>query len=310
MNFILGGGITGLTVALYFKTFTVLTKGKGQDAFPVGPKILRKTNSVDSFIEKFISKNRKEGEDLLKSRIYKCGYFIKGKFTDKITKAQKEEYLKKTRGLNWKDYIDSGMNNEITEVEGYDMRDIYINLLNNFDLKTRRVFLNIKKISSKRSVISGVNPIHKDVRMALIYNKVINTLPSLLFNFLIEGEFGYKTNSQIYICLVQSKKFADDMGEFDFVYFPGSNFPFYRITKISDSGNLTIESRVPFLPKRDLPFECKVLKFTQLPFGKIAEDLEPMEVENIVHVGRWALNDNALRLHDLIEKLENKEIRV
>lgn len=310
MNYILGGGISGFVVALYFRTFTVVMKGKGQDAMTLGPKILRKTEEVDSFIDRYVNRMReKDGKQRIAFREYSCGYYIDGAVQEEITEEQKEEYLKKTRGESWKDFAVSGMNSGQNKIEGYDMGEIYGDLLENFDLRTRRIFLNIKKINHDSSIISGTNPVHKGIRMALLYNKLINTLPAPLFNSLIEGEFNYKMSSQIYICIIENKSFVDELKGFDFVYYPEPDIPYYRATPI-DKTRAVLESRKPFLPRKDIPGGCRVIKGFQLPFGKITEGIEPEEIENIVHIGRYARNDNDLRLHDIIARLERKEVRV
>ncbi len=309
MNYIIGGGITGLVTALYFRTFVILTKGKGQEFSYMGPKILRKTEEVDSFVERFINKRRREeNRDELKSSNYSCGYSVDGKFLQ-LTSKLRDRYLRKTRGDNWEKFKQSGMNDGESEMEGYDMVEIYHDLLEIFDLRTRRIFLNVKKINFKTNIISGINPVHKGVRLAFVFNKIINTLPTLLFNSLVEGEFNYKLNSQIFVCIIESKEMYDKLKDYNFVYYPGDDVAYYRTTIIGKN-RIAIESCGMFIPKKDLEFQCKVLKGFRLPFGKVIEDIEPILNEGLAHVGRYALNDNNIRLHDLIKELENKEIRV
>jgi len=309
MNYIIGGGITGLVTSLYFRTFVILTKGKGQEFSYMGPKILRKTKEVDSFIERFINRRRREeNRDELKSKEYTCGCSVGGKFL-KLTDELKEKYLKKTRGSIWKNFRQSGMNDGKSEIEGYDMVEIYHDLLEIFDLRTRRIFLNVKKVNFKTNIISGINPVHKGVRLAFVFNKIINTLPILLFNSLIEGEFNYKLNSQIFVCIVESKEMYEKLKDYNFVYYPGEDVAYYRTTIIGEN-RIAIESCRMFIPKKDLEFQCKVLKGFRLPFGKITEEIKPICEEGLAHVGRYALNSNNIRLHDLIKELENKEVRV
>ena len=309
MNYIIGGGIIGLVTGLYFRTFVILTKGKGQDFSYMGPKILRKTEEVDSFVERFINKKRREeNRSELKSYNYNCGYSVKGKFL-KLTDELREKYLKKTRGKDWERFKQSGMNEGVSEIEGYDMVELYHELLENFDLRTRRIFLNVKKISFKTRAISGINPIHKGIRLAFIFNKIINTVPAPLFNSLVEGEFSYKLGSQIYVCIIESKEMYEKLKEYNFVYYPGEDVPYYRTTLVGEN-KIAIESHNIFIPRKDLEFECKVLKGFRLPFGKVTEDIKLISEEGLAHVGRYALNNNDIRLHDLIRELENKEVRV
>lgn len=309
MNYIIGGGITGLVTGLYFRTFVILTKGKGQEFSYMGPKILKKTKEVDSFIERFVNRRRREeSKDELKSCSYTCGCSVNRKFLE-LNDELREKYLKKTRGDNWEKFKESGMNDGELKIEGYDMVEIYHDLLEIFDLRTRRIFLNVKKINFKTNIISGINPVHKGVRLAFVFNKIINTLPALLFNSLVEGEFNYKLNSQIFVCIVESKEMYEKLKDYSFVYYPGNDVSYYRTTIIGKN-RIAIESCSMFIPKKDLEFECKVLKGFRLPFGKVVEDIDSISNEGLAHVGRYALNNNDIRLHDLIKELENKEIRV
>ena len=307
MNFILGGGLSGFVVALYFKTYTILAKGKGQDANYLGPRILRRCAEVDEFMKKFVNQGRREKP--IELNTYKAGYSLNGKITTEISRSDVDTYLQKTRGPNWKEFQDGGMNGGETEIEGYDMVQVYQELSSRFDLKTRRIFVNIKKINREKNVISGVNPAHKEIRLAFLYNKIINTLPAMLFNSLVEGEFIRLSDSQIYVCMLDSREMYDKMEDKDFVYFPDPDVAYYRATKIGKN-KIALESRRVFLPKKDLPFSCKVIKVIQIPFGKLTEKEEPLKGENIAHVGRYATSDQKMRIHSLIKLLENKEVRI
>jgi len=306
MNYLLGGGMTSFVLSLYFKTYTILAKGKGQDADYLGPRILKRCDEIDEFMKKFINKGRRER---LEAKIYKCAYSMEGKLSTKISKENKASYLEKTRGADWKSFVKNTMNDGKTEIEGYDMVQIYRELISRFDLKTRRIFINIKKINIETNVISGVNPVHKEIRLALMYNKIINTLPAILFNSLVEGEFTRLSDAQVYVAIIDSSEFYKEMKDYDFIYYPSKEVPYYRATKIGKN-KIALESRKVFLPKKDLSFPCKVLKVIQIPFGKLTEKETPIEARNITHVGRYALSEQGIRMDTIIKALENKEIRI
>ena len=305
MNYILGGGITGLVTSFYFKTFSILTKGKGQDSEYLGLRILRKTEAVDEFIDKFI--NRKSSRNI-KSRIFKVGFFVNNKVLTKIDKDLKQECLKKVEANDWR------VDDNLTDIEGYDMIEVYRELVNKFDVKTRRMFLNIKKINKNARIISGINPIHKQIKIALFYNQLINTLPTVLFNSLIEGEFIKIVNSQMYICILESNELAEKMKDVDFVYYPEKDVPYYRITKTADYQRTTIrfcvESERVFLPKIDFNFSCRVIKTIQLPFGRMINETKPVDADSVVHLGRNATFERTFTIDKLIQMLENKEVRI
>lgn len=300
MNFILGGGITGLITSLYFKTFSILTKGKGQDSEYLGFRVLRKTDAVDEFVNKFINK---KSNRIIKSRIFKVGFFVNNKVITKISKDLKQEYLEKVEINDWK------VSEDLTDINGYDMVEIYRELVNRFDIKTRRIFLNIKKINKNNRIISGVNPIHKQVRVAVLYNQLINTLPTILFNSLIEGEFIKVVNSQLYICIFESSELAEKMKDVDFAYYPAKDTSYYKITKTANR-KFCVESERVFLPKNDFNFSCEAIRAIQLPFGRIIDKIESIEAESVVHLGRNATSEQIFTIDKLIQMLENKEVRI
>jgi len=299
MNYILGGGMTGLITSLYFKTFSVLTKGKGQDAEYLGLRVLRRTEVVDEFIKKFVNE---KSNRIIKPRIFKVGFFVNSKIITKVSKDLKQMCIEKVKQNDWK------VEEDLVDIEGYDMVDVYRTLVNKFDVKTRRVFLNIKKINKNDRIISGVNPIHKQIKIALMYSQLINTLSTVLFNSLIEGEFIKIINSQMYVCIIESDELAKQMENVDFIYYPEKNVP-YRITKIS-SRKFCVESEKVFFPKTDFNFSCRVVKTIQIPFGRMIDKIEPIDVDNVIHLGRNATFEQSFRIDKLIEMLENKEVRI
>jgi len=309
MNFILGGGITGLITAVYFKSFGILTKGGGQDKNYLGLHILRSTNIVNNFIDKYVNGEVRRGEGKaitikLASRIYKCGFYIGNKVITRIPSKLVKEFEEKIKQNS--DWVTKG---EYSDIEGYDIVQVYRALVNKFDLKTRKIFLNIKKINDKEKIISGINPIHRRIKISLFYNQIINTLPVILFNSLVEGEFVRIVNSYIYVCLLESRELGEKMKDVDFVYFPERETPFFRITKVGEN-KFCVESEKVFIPKSDFTFACKVYKTVQIPFGKISNNVKPIDIKSAVHVGRNANSDQNLRIDKLIEMLENKEIRI
>ena len=143
----------------------------------------------------------------------------------------------------------------------------------------------------------------------MFYNQLINTLPIILFNSLVEGEFVRIINSYIYVCLLESRELSEKMKYVDFIYFPEKETPFFRITKVGEN-RFCVESERVFIPKSDFTFTCKVYKTAQIPFGKISNEIKPIDIKSAVHVGRNANSNQNLRIDKLIEMLENKEIRI
>jgi len=298
MDYILGGGIAGLIISLYYKTFSIIAKGKGQDREYLGLRVLKKTDAVEEFMNKFINKGTSK---VIVPRVFKSGVWIGNEIrTDKLDK------ISDTEKLNSNDW---SVVKGVHDIKGYDMVEVYKELVNQFDIKTRRMFINIKKISKSKKTISGTNPIHKRIEIALLYNRLISTLPVVSFNSLVEGEFIKTTNSQVYVCILESSELASKMSKIDFVYFPEEKIPYYRITKVGER-RFCVESEKVFMPKIDFSFGCKILKVMQLSFGRILNKIKPVNVSNVVHLGRNAICDQSFGVDKLIKILEDKEVRI
>ena len=297
MNYILGGGIAGLIISLYYKTFSIIAKGKGQDGEYLGLRVLKKTDAVEEFMGRFINRG---SSNVIVPRVFKFGVWIGNEIKMGLDAIEDTEKL---------DSNDWSVTKGIHDVEGYDMVEVYKELINRFDVKTRRMFINIKKISKGNKIISGINPIHKRIEIALLYNQLINTLPAVLFNSLVEGEFIKTVNSQVYVCILESDELAKKMSKVDFVYFPEKRFPYYRISRIEER-KFCVESKKIFIPKIDFSFNCRVLKVIQLSFGRILNKVKPINVSNVFHLGRNAISDQLFGVDKLIEVLENEEVRI
>ena len=284
MNFIFGAGITGLVAALYYKEYFILAKDFGQEQ--IGPRILRRTEYVDSFLEKF--------KIHLSSRIYKCGYVIDEKINhntkihNTISLIEKANYLKKTN----REELKNTMNDGITEMEGYDMTELYEIIFKRvFD---RIVLRKLLKIDTEKKIIIGKQDSYH-------YDEIINTLPVSIFNSLL----GYPavTRGTIYADIFKSEFFIRFLAGFDFLYFAHPAVPFYRITK--HKGDIfSSESMHPFV--WDFA-NTEVLKIVKMPFGKITKNIQPLMVKDVLHLGRYATNNQAIRLDAVIKFLENEK---
>ena len=284
-NFILGGGITGLTAALYYKKYFVLTKDFGQKE--IGPRILRKTEHVDSFLEKF-------GIDL-ESKTYKCGYIVDKKIDlstkiyNKIDFIQKNNYLEKTSRQELKNIMNDG----IVEMEGYDMTKLYVKL---FRMITARIIpVELLRIDIEKKIIMGK-------RENYSYNKIVNTLPVSIFNSLL----GYSntTRGTIYAYVFKSEFFDKFLSDFDFLYFTHPGIPFYRITK-HEENIFSAESMQHLYFAKGLGY-IEILEYVEIPLGKVTENIKCIMVENVFHLGRYATNTQGVRLDEVIKTLEEQ----
>lgn len=309
MKFILGSGIVGMIACFYLKDFIVLTKGKGQDGTRIGPKIIKKTPFTEKFIEK-LNRKTKGTNYTIHPRQFKCSYNVNGKLTQKITEEQTRQYIMKTRGdSDIEKFKRNALNDGMASMEGYYMDEVYIALSSTRDAKIRRMFMNIKKLDTKHGRIEGNNPSIGNIEMSVNYERLINTLPAHLFNYLISGdkEKLYSPKSEIIILIVRSEELVKSLENNNFVYYVDKNIPYYRISKIGHN-MVAVETKKPFFPAKVFKERYRIINTIKLPFGKISDNIRPRLRTNISHLGRYANNDNGLRVHDVIEMFEKGEI--
>ena len=303
MNYIFGAGLSGLSCAfilMYLKkinNFFILSKGWGQNIY--GPKYLRKTKNTEIFVE-YLKEFSKIDIHL---REFKVGYYYNGKINDNITKEKKIEYLKKTRGNDWQKFLSSGMNSSKNDIIGYRLKNIDLALFNLFENfieigEIEKIFLPISKGNFDVSFKVKNSDFHFNC------NKIINTIPAPVFNYLCGDTKFVNPGQNIYIYEIYIKNsytevlLGKNYEEYDFIYIIDEDSPLYRITKIN-SDIYHIESL------QRLNFEyLSVALFKNM---KIRGEVFPFENPNIYHIGRYAEWDNNLRLHDTIDLIMNQD---
>lgn len=310
MNFILGGGINGFISLYYNKDYNLITKEWGQDSHKLGkgPRILKKTKFVENFLNEI---NYKKG-----SRIYKCEYWNKRIYFDKEKRKELQEmYLKKTRGENWDDFSKTGMNDSLLEIEGYELLEIY-EFLRDFSLKNyseRISFLNVNSLNLNEKLIFGIGG---DLKPYILeYDKIISTVNFIDFFKLIKNDNDLKIKtSPIYFYYGIVKSFYENLIEgYDFIYFPGEE-SFYRLSRTTNEEIFCLESLKRLqIEEINEVFENGTLLVTEevLNNSKIIDrrvNLEEFSGRGISFIGRYANNDNSLRVHNVIEffQKENK----
>lgn len=310
MKFILGSGIIGMVLCFYMKDFMVLTKGKGQDGSRIGPKFIRENEYTKSFIDKINKKIKGSIFHSIMSHQICCAYNIKGELKKKISDRELKQYIIKSRGEEYiEKFKSSAMNDGLVDFKGYYMDEVYKALSSLKDFKTRRLFLNIKTITTKKHLIYGINPAVPEIELCLHYEHIFNTLPARVFNNLVGYEEKTSHNSEIIIFIIKSEEIFKSLGKNNFVYYIDKDIPYYRITKIGHN-IVSIETKKMFFPRNIIKQKHRILNTIKIPYGKINDNVKPRDGINIHHMGRYAKNDNKLRVHNLIELFEKGEIEL
>lgn len=296
MNYILGGGIVGAIVAYYHPHFKIITR----ETLPKpGPMILKKCDTVDKFLKKADLHNRY-------TKKYNCGVYLDGKITQEWTEDTKTKYLMKTRGRNWRSFRKSGMNDGIKNFFGYDLNTIYSIIIEKLLERGQIIYGEIFQIEPRQKFIRIFR--EKSIRK---YSVLVNTIPAFTFEGFADGNSDIK-NKDIYIyeiSLSTGSVFHKMLMEYDFVYFPEKDIPYYRLSIMNDK--YYMES-MEDIDDYDNTFVEKVgclrgMRFVGKGIARGAKILNlsiPRKYKDVVNIGRYAENNNTVRTHNIIERME------
>lgn len=290
MDFIFGGGMSGMIVSEYFKNHIILTK-ESPDVF--GPRAVEKTPSVDLFLDRIEIPS-------INTMLMKVGYLSDWNII-KPDEEDRDNYLKKTRGPNWESFKDSGMNNGKNSMYVYDWNEIYSYLYNRRCCEGRVLLGTIKEVNLlNRCIKFGLN--NSGLFLNIAYNSVVNTLPRPIFNKIIGVEDSSYSYCDIFVYVGESRYLRSLIRNYDFVYLV-DDCPIYRIAKYDE--DLCIESLFDIQPQNIIKdwssFITRVLRG-----GKIIKEIESKDsgIPKIIHLGRYAQGKQNIRAHTLIEYME------
>lgn len=284
MNYILGGGLTGLLLLEMpqFKDFMLLTNGIGgqltQADFNLGPRILHHSKTVNKFLNNIgITKKPKE---------FKLGYLINGGVDFYITSIEKNEYYEKTRGN--KNINSSCLSGGKKFIEGWDINDI-----NLIDILYKRNFERIRMVKS----ISKIDVDKKLIDGKIAYDKLVSTLNLELMHKLLGGNLKIKKKAVYYH---YAKKWKDedllDIFKLDYLYCitdPSMN----RISITKDKNYRVIESNYDYIYSTIYDVK-KVVKLN----SQITNELKLDYILDIPLIGRYAQYDHGIKANNIIDK--------
>lgn len=284
MNYILGGGLTGLLLLEMpqFKDYTLITNKIGgqlsEASFNLGPRILHSSDTVIRFL--------KDIGITTKPKEFKVGYLVGGGVDFFLNTKEKKEYYRKTRGVNGLNKTCLSENKQF--IIGWDIGDInLISVLYRRNLERIKVMDDIVKIDVDKKMLNFDIP----------YENIVSTLDLQLMYKLLGGDFNVKKKD---VYFHYAKKVPDedllDMFKLDYLYCIEAP----RINRISTTNNKhyrVIESNFSKINS----LQYKVEKTIKLNSQLITE-IKLETLFGIPLIGRYAQYDHSIKANNIIDK--------
>ena len=285
MNYIIGGGITGLILLELNKDYKLITDqigGQLKMEVPTGPKILHHSTKVAQFL-KSVGLN---SFSYLKT--FKVGYLVNDKIIDNLSKNDALFYYQKTRGRSSipnSTFLSEGK----TMIAGYDMNELgLVNLLYERN-KDRIIHKKVNFIDTDYKTLNGI----------LQYDKLISTIDLQLLLKLLIIPVNLEKNLVHYYLVEKTKKDIFDVNPILSYVYDIYNLDINRITKVDENKRI-IESN------NYTKFDgYKVIKHIPL-YTQLRYELKLKEIRGIKLVGRFAEYNHAVKANNIIEEYFNE----
>ncbi len=298
---ILGGGIAGLLCGYKLKlpVITVDLGGQLNTSFPLGPRILEKTEETDQLLEELCID--------AKPREYHIGYYS-DRLYSRPPEGFREKYYLKTRGRS--NPSSSSMSSNRNVIIGYDLDEI--DLLSQLIPRCKIIRRRIGEINDLEKYIR-LDPMKKIIQTEdseepsyWSYNTLISTIP--LYNYI--GLTGHYINLQAldtYFFYVETN--VDATRGFDYIYIANEG-PIHRVTRIE-------QNRYVFESTSGWALSCLGVEPGYMPSGslldydcvrycQIVDSLGVRELNGTHMVGRYAQWDHGVKIDTILRRLNNE----
>jgi hypothetical protein len=297
INYVLGGGISGLLSA-YYLGWPIITKqvgGQHNSSVPLGPRFLHKTPETAKLLS-----------DLdfdAKERTVRVGYYYENQLSDKCPAQKIREYYLKTRGVQTDTVPHYVMTDKQSKFKVFD-----IDISSIVDVLTENVEIKYDEITAIHSQIQMLES-SSDI---YAYRYLVSTVPLPDFARMIKPvaptiDVDYR---QILYSLARSKDPEIWENDYDYIYFPELDVPFARVTKLTQPHcvyeYVYDKNLSPLFFDYSMLPESKSVSNTVQKYGKITagdgfEDLK--KFVQVFFVGRYAEWNADLRIEDVLKKV-------
>lgn len=288
-RYILGGGIAGLITAYYNPEYTLVSDQLGGQMADtgLGPRILEVNENSATLLGDL-------GYDTIKVKTAKIGYMVCNQYLDHLGKSFRENYYMKSRYLK-----------ELKEVPKSVMSDGK-NEIKYFDIDWNELIGKLLKGIKSHAIlgrVSFIDTVNKEIiveqegeQMGYSYDKLLSTLPAPLFYKLSRLKATETLNFVPKTFIIVPEFF--DMKDFDYVYFPGNEVEYHRVTKLGN-GNVAVEYTTEVKSDTLVKDWTNVIDVKTLFGGQIQSGAVDY-FDDIIFVGRYACWDHDLKTDDVV----------
>jgi hypothetical protein len=282
--YVLGGGISGL-VAAYLLDVPVITDHVGgqnsAQSFPLGPRYI---HSVPETRELLGSLGLDTDE-----RMIEVGYFYEGSYHKALRADLVAEYNLKTRGM-----IDVSSN--VGEGPFKALKTSFPELIKKLSERTEVIIDTIYEI--RRSELLGEKGTYG-------FSKLISTIPlPRLYSLFGKPSSRWRYVSVMY-CLsrwVEPPHPVEAFDDFDYVYFPEREYPYYRVTK-TEEGFVYEYALLQGVPTDAGDITAWGDNTIIQRYGKILPPYRlPPPAKNVYLLGRYGEWDDDVLLQDVVRR--------
>lgn len=291
MNYVIGGGISGLIFAFYNRDYRVITSDVGglMKNNLMGPRLLQ----VNEWNKRLLDDLNMEA-NIKTARI---GYFYGGKLHDTCSEDMRVMYYMKSRKVSKQEVPESVMSEGKNTIEYYDID--FNELITKLTKHTTLILGTVKRITRSHILLF-------DTHQKLKYNHIVSTIPAptfylIYYNNSKEHRENSDKKSQLkflnkLFIMVDIKYVKDQLGDFDYVYFPESKYPYHRITRVSDTEAVVEFTGIDEKPKLFPEIAKKYIEIGQIQSGSVET------FENIMFLGRYAEWNHKIKIQDVVKK--------
>jgi len=301
MNYILGGGITGLIWKYYRPEYKIITQnigGQMASKFNLGPRLLHVNPDTEMLLKKLrLSVTKKKIS-------VGYGYPIPTMFPRKNFREQyyfKSRNLNKTKVNNLDESVMTGNKSYYLAytVEMDELVKALIENINHNDIVQDKII----SIDTKKQIVCTENSNFK-------YNKVISTIPKKIFcNLAKIPDSNYQSSSTLFVLTDYPQSMY--IG-YNYVYVSDDKTPFHRVSKIDQiSKNLVFELSEKYdicdLEKYFIQnnIDVKIIDSIRVAGTQIRTNLNTDKFSNIIFSGRYGTWNHNIKTEDVIREAKD-----
>lgn len=300
--YIIGGGVAGLTLAMFDPAFVVLTRTPlGQLDFPfnLGPRLLQRNEHTTDFFYKYA--NRLKLNTILDFAVTHIGYKSDQIIKNEANKRFKQEYSLITRGTT--EYEDSFLSSSKNEIEHFILRGVDNSYKKFFELMLEYL---ISRNQLRFVTVVYVYPDKHIVKTDIgefEYSHLVNTLNLKQFSMMFESQqceqnINLSVKNKNFVITTNDQRDIAQSAHFSYIYSIDKDY-----TRKTLNGQYNCYEVEEELPKNQTQFDNRtILNKFSAPI-QIVKSVDFKKIAGIHMLGRYAQWNHSIRFDTLFTEI-------